>query len=167
MPDRPVLHLLVPACQTPEAYGPRMADALRAAGWTVTTQALPGGYPRVDESAILAADIAVSRLPDGALVLVDGLALPGTAGALAMDSRRLRLVALVERVLWRDPGFSADEAAALRNLEQGALALMRGIAVPAAEVAAEAGALGLAADRIVTAPADAEGAGRLAALFGS
>jgi len=167
MPDRPVLHFLVPACQAPEAYGPRMADTMRAAGWTVTAQALPGDYPRVDESAILAADIAVSRLPDGALVLVDGLALPGAAGALAMDSRRLRLVAAVDRVLWREPGLAADGAAALRNLEQGALALMRGIAVPSAEVAVEAGALGLPVERIVTAPADAGGAVRLAALFGS
>ena len=167
MPEQPVLNFLVPACQAPDAYGPRVAEALRAAGWTVTTHALPGGYPLVDPSAILAADIAVSRLPDGAAVLVDGLALPGVAAALSIDSRRLRLVALIDRLLWREPGLNADEAAARRNLEQGALALMRAVAVPDAEGAAEATALGLAPEAVRVVSPDAGAAAALAAVLRS
>lgn len=182
MPDRPALHYLVPDGRSADAYGPRFAVALHEAGWTVAAQTLPGASargdgprvdgarvagPRVDESAILAADIAVSRLPDGAWVLVDGLALPAVAGGIASDSRRLRLVALVDGLLWREPGLPADEAAALRHLEQGALALMRRVVVPSAEVAAEVAALGLADAAILVAPADRDGAGRLGALFGA
>jgi len=144
-----------------------MAEALRASGRTVTTHALPGDYPRVDQSAILAADIAVSRLPDGAVVLVDGLALPGVAAALSMDNRRLRLIALVDRLLWQEPGLGADEAAARRNLEQGALALMRVIAVPTEALAADATALGLAPGTVAVTPPDAEGVAQLAAVLRS
>lgn len=167
MPDRPALHRLSPANPPAGTYGRTFTDALRAQGWPVAETALPGSYPRVDQSAILAADIALSRLPDGAWVLVDGSALPGLAGAVAIDCRRLHLVALVERPLWREPGLTADEAAALRNLEQGALALMRRVLVPSAAVAAEVAALGLPGDAVAVAPADAEGAGRLAALVGA
>jgi len=144
-----------------------MAEALRASGWSVTTNALPGDYPRVDQSAILAADIAVSRLPDGAVVLVDGLALPGVAAALSIDNRRLRLVALVDRLLWRDPALNADEALACRNLEQGALALMRATVVPTEALATEAASLGLAREALVLAQPDAGGVAQLAAVLRS
>ncbi|MBP2311580.1 glycosyl transferase [Azospirillum soli] len=167
MPEQPALHFLVPACQAPEAYGPRIAEALRAAGWTVTTHALPGDYPLVDQSAILAADITVSRLPDGAAVLVDGLALPGIAAALSIDNRRLRFVALIERLLWRAPGLNADEAAARRNLEQGALALMRAVAAPNAEGVAEVTALGLAPEAVSVVSPDAGAVADLAAVLRS
>ncbi len=169
MPDRPVLHHLSPdpslAGRPVGTYGQTLVDALAAAGWRVAPTALPGAYPRVDQSAILAADIALSRLPDGAWVLVDGLALPGLAGGIAADNRRLRFVALVEWPLWRDPGLPADEAAALRNLEQGALALMRRVLVPSTAVAAEMTAFGLPSDAVVVISSDDDGAQRLAALL--
>ncbi|MBP2293900.1 glycosyl transferase [Azospirillum rugosum] len=165
MPDRPVLHHLSPAGRPADGYGQNLVDALAAAGWRVAETALPGAYPRVDQSAILAADIALSRLPDGAWVLVDGLALPGLAGGIALDSRRLRFVALVEQPLWRDPGLAADEAAALRNLEQGALALMRRVLVPSPAVAAEMAALGLPGNMVAVVSPDGDGALRLAALL--
>lgn len=166
MPDLPALHYLVPAGQGPDGYGHRMVEALRAAGAAITVHALPGPYPAVDPSSLLAADVAVSRLPDGALVLVDGQALPGVAAALAVDGRRLRLVGLVERLLWREPGLPADDAVVRRHLEQGALALMRGVVVPTASVAVEAATLGLAPETVAVLPADAGGAARLLDSFG-
>ncbi|MCW2235513.1 glycosyl transferase [Azospirillum canadense] len=169
MPDRPVLHHLSPdpslAGRPAGTYGQTLVDALAAGDWRVAQTALPGPYPRVDQSAILAADIALTRLPDGAWVLVDGLALPGLAGGIAADSRRLRFVALVERPLWRDPGLTADEATALRNLEQGALALMRRVLVPSPAVATEVAALGLPGESVTVVSPDGDGARRLAALL--
>lgn len=166
MPDRPVLHHLSPdpslAGWPAGTYGQTLVDALAASGWRVARTALPGAYPRVDQSAILAADIALSRLPDGAWVLVDGIALPGLAGGIAADSRRLRFVALVERPLWRDAALPVDEAAALRNLEQGALALMRRVLVPSPAVAAEMATLGLPGDAVSVVSPDNDGARRLA-----
>ncbi len=165
MPEQPALHCLIPASQSPDAYGPRMVEALRAGGRTIALHALPGDYPGVDQSAILAADIVVSRLPDGALVLVDGLALPGVAAALSIDNRRVRLVALVGGLLWRDPALDAGAAAARRNLEQGTLALMRAVAVPSDALAAEVAALGLPPARVSVAPPDAGGIARLIAAL--
>lgn len=164
MPEQTALHYLVPASLPADAYGPRLVEALRKAGWTVTAHALPGPYPRVDQSAILAADILVARLPDAARVLVDGAAVPGVAGALAMDSHRLRLVALVDDPPWREAGLEleAGEAAARRNVGQGALALMRRIATASADRAAEVAALGLPAERITVVTPDAGGAAALA-----
>lgn len=165
MPDRPALHHLSPEDGPADTYGQTLVAALAGRGWRIARTALPGPYPRVDPSAILAADIALSRLPDGAGVLLDGLALPGLAGGIAVDSRRLRFVALVERPLWRDPGLSADEAAALRHLEQGALAQMRRVLVPSPAVAAEMAALCLPGDAVSVVPADGDGVRRLAGLL--
>lgn len=158
MPEQTALHYLVPASLPADAYGPCLIEALRGVGRTVTVHALPGPYPRVDQSAILAADILVSRLPDGALVLVDGAAVPGVASALSMDSHRLRLVALVDDTAWQEAGLEAGEAAARRNVGQGALALMRLIAVVSAGRAAEVAALGLPAERVTVVAPDAAGA---------
>ncbi|QCO15104.1 glycosyl transferase [Azospirillum brasilense] len=167
MADQPALHLLLPANRAPDGYADRLALALEAQGQKVLRHALPGDYPRLDPSAVLAADIALSRLPDGTRVLVDGGALPGLAAALAMDSRRLRLVALVERLLWLEPGLTEEEAAARRHLEQGALALMRALAVPDAAAARAVAELGLATEAAVVLPPDAAAAARLGSLWGA
>ncbi|CAO3415597.1 glycosyl transferase [Azospirillum doebereinerae] len=154
-PD-PVLHALLPAVLPADAYSRRVVEALRAAGREVTVHALPGPHPQVDPSAILAADIALARLPDGAPVLLDGAALPNLAAALPIDDRRLRFVALVERLRWTDAGLEAEEAMARWHLEQGALALMRLVVVPDAAVAATVAALEVPAERVVqAAPEDA------------
>lgn len=167
MADQPALHLLLPANRAPDGYAERMALALEAQGQSLLRQALPGDYPRLDPSAVLAADIALSRLPDGARVLVDGGALPGLAAALAMDSRRLRLVALVERLLWPEPGLTEEEAAARRHLEQGALALMRAVAVPDTATARAVADLGLAPETAIVLSPDTAGAVRLGGLWGA
>lgn len=169
MADQPALHLLLPANRAPDGYAERvaLALALEGQGHNVLRHALPGDYPRLDPSAVLAADIALSRLPDGARVLVDGAALPGLAAALAMDNRRLRLVALVERLLWREPGLTAEEAAARRHLEQGALALVRAVAVPDAAAARAVADLGLVPETVVVLSPDGAGAARLDSLWGA
>ncbi|ANC90461.1 glycosyl transferase [Azospirillum humicireducens] len=159
-PQQPpaALHAVMPAELPADAYGRRMIEALRAAGAGMTVHALPGPYPQVDPSAILAADIALARLPDGARVLLDGNALFNLAASLPADDRRLRFVALVDRLHWADPALTADEAAVHRNLEQGALSLMRRIVVPDEETAAAVEALGVQPDRVLRAAADGGGA---------
>lgn len=167
MADQPALHVLFPANRAPDGYADRVALALEAQGHSLARHALPGDHPRLDPSAVLAADIALSRLPDGARVLVDGGALPGLAAALAMDSRRLRFVALVDRLLWLEPGLTEEAAAARRHLEQGALALMRAVAVPDAETAQAVTDLGLAPEAAVVLAPDTAAADRLDDLFGA
>lgn len=157
-PVEPALHVVLAANPPPDAYGRRMAEALREAGRTLVPHALPGPHPQVDPSAILAADVALARLPDGASVLLDGTALPNLAAALPVDDRRLRFVALVGRLHWTDAGLDAGEAAARRHLEQGALALMRCVAVPDGATADAVAALGVPVERILRAAPSAAGA---------
>ncbi|CBS85480.1 hypothetical protein [Azospirillum lipoferum] len=159
------LHAVMPAELPADAYGRRMIGALRDAGAGMTVHALPGPYPQVDPSAILAADIALARLPDGAPVLLDGNALFNLAASLPADERRLRFVALVDRLHWADPALTADEAAVHRNLEQGALSLMRRVVVPDDDTAAAVRALGVQPDRVVRAAADGGGAAALMAVL--
>ncbi|MFD1624755.1 glycosyl transferase [Azospirillum griseum] len=144
-----VLHAVLSSVPSPDSYALRMLAAVeRAGGPSITVHRLPGPHPQVDPSAILAAELLTPRLPDGAVVLVDALALPNLAAALAVEDRRLRLVALVDRLRWADAGDGGDgdtngAAAARRHLEQGVLALMRMIVVPDRAVADAVIALGL------------------------
>lgn len=159
------LHAVMPAELPADAYGRRMVEALRAAGAGMPVHALPGPYPQVDPSAVLAADIALARLPDGAPVLLDGNALFNLAASLPADDRRLRFVALVDRLHWADPELTAEEAAVRRNLEQGALSLMRRVVVPDDETDAAVRALGVQPGRVVRAAADGGGAAALLAVL--
>lgn len=167
MPQDPTLHVVLPASLPPDAYSRRMIEALRAAGRGMTLHALPGPHPQVDPSAILAADIALSRLPDGAAVLLDGTALANLAAALPLDDRRLRFTALLERLHWTDGDLTPEEATARRHLEQGALALMRRVVVPDESVAAAVAALGIPRERVIRAQAvEADARALLAGLPG-
>jgi hypothetical protein len=158
------LHAVVPSARSADSYALRMIAALdRAMGTATALHRLPGRHPQLDPSTIFAAELLLSRLPDGAVALIDGTTLPTLAAALPLDDRRLRLVALVERLRWTEPGLSAEEAAAHRHIEQGALALMRVIVAPTAAVAAEVIALGVAPDSVLRATADETGARALLA----
>lgn len=167
VPRDSTLHVVLPASLPPDAYSRRMIEALRAAGLGMTLHALPGPHPQVDPSAILAADIALSRLPDGAAVLLDGTALANLAASLPLDDRRLCFTALLERLHWTDADLTPEEATARRHLEQGALALMRRIVVPDESVAAAVAALGIPPERVTRAQAvEADARALLAGLPG-
>ena len=51
----------------------RVRHGLAAAGWAVHVHAVPGSWPRPDAPSYAALAGAVGRIPDGAVVLVDGL----------------------------------------------------------------------------------------------
>lgn len=61
-------------------YNRRMADGLRALGHTVQVTELAGRFPDPDQAAIYAARTAWAGIPDGAVPLIDGLALPAFDG---------------------------------------------------------------------------------------
>lgn len=93
-------------------YDRRVCDGLAAAGWTVRERPVAGAWPRPtpDERAELARLLAT--LPDGALVLVDGLVGSAAPDALAPHARRLRLVLLIHMPLFDDGEAAALAAAA-------------------------------------------------------
>ncbi len=81
------------------AYDRRIARGLAAAGWTVHLHEVAGSWPRPDARSLDDLTATVRRIPDGALVLLDGLVASPAPGALTPEAGRLRLVALVHMAL--------------------------------------------------------------------
>ena len=100
------VHIVVPAgIDDParpsggNAYDRRVCRGLAAAGWTVHVHEVPGSWPWPDAPSYAALADALSRIPDRALVLVDGLVASPAPEVLVPESSRLRLVALVHMPL--------------------------------------------------------------------
>ncbi len=108
-------------------YDRRMLAALAARGWRVRVHALDASFPQPTEAAVGAAAATLAALPDGARVVVDGLALAGLAEVLAAEAARLRLVALVHHPLALETGLAVAVREALRRAETAALAAVRGV----------------------------------------
>jgi glycosyltransferase involved in cell wall biosynthesis len=81
------------------AYDRRIASGLTAAGWTVHLHEVPGSWPRRDVQSLAALAAALGGIPDGALVLLDGLVASPAPEVLSSEARRLRLVVLVHMPL--------------------------------------------------------------------
>ena len=100
------VHIVVPAgIDDParpsggNAYDRRVCNGLADAGWTVHVHEVPGSWPWPDARSHAALADALSRIPDRALVLVDGLVASPAPEVLVPESTRLRLVALVHMPL--------------------------------------------------------------------
>ena len=102
------------------SYDRRVCRELAALGWTVNEYAVPGAWPLPGEAALAALARAVGRIPDGAVVLLDGLIASTAPEALVPHARRLRQVVLVHMPLGHRP--PAGEAGAVRGREREVLA---------------------------------------------
>jgi glycosyltransferase involved in cell wall biosynthesis len=96
------------------AYDRRVARGLADAGWSVREHAVRGAWPQPDGTARRALAGTLAALPDGALVLLDGLVASAVPAELAPHADRLRLVMLVHMPL-------GDVDVALRSDERQAL----------------------------------------------
>src|SRR3954454_8603802 len=81
------------------AYDRRVCRGLAALGWAVHEHAVPGAWPRRGAAGDAALASAVAGMPDGAVVLVDGLIASAAPDALVPHARRLRQVAPVHMAL--------------------------------------------------------------------
>jgi glycosyltransferase involved in cell wall biosynthesis len=77
----------------------RVRGGLAAAGWAVHVHEVAGSWPLPDAAAYAALGDAISQIPDGAVVLLDGLVASAAPEVLAPEAHRLRLVALVHMPL--------------------------------------------------------------------
>jgi glycosyltransferase involved in cell wall biosynthesis len=84
------------------AYDRRVARGLAAAGWTVHVHQAPGAWPWPDAESLGALAGALGGIPDGAVVLLDGLVASRAPEPLARESGRLRIVVLVHMPLGQD-----------------------------------------------------------------
>jgi glycosyltransferase involved in cell wall biosynthesis len=101
-------------------YDRRVCQELAALGWTVHDHAVPGAWPRAGEAAHAALSRAVARIPEGAVVLLDGLVASRAPETLVPQAGRLRQVVLVHMPLGHRP--PEDEAGAVRARERDVLA---------------------------------------------
>ena len=81
------------------AYDRRVCDGLAAIGWSVRERAVPGSWPCPDASACATLTGVIAGIPDGAVVLLDGLIASTVPEVLVPQARRLRLVVLVHMSL--------------------------------------------------------------------
>ena len=101
-------------------YDGRVCGGLRSLGWSVHEHAVPGSWPRADATSFAALARAVERIPDGAVVLLDGLVASTAPEVLVAEARRLRLVVLVHMPLGDRP--AADRADDVLRREREVLA---------------------------------------------
>jgi len=117
-------------------YDKRVMEELRTAGWRVGHLAWPASFPfpsPADEAAVTAS-LAACR--DGALVVIDGLALGVLPKLAEAEAERLRLVALVHHPLALESGLSPDTAQRLAASERQALIHVRAVIVTSKMTAA-------------------------------
>ncbi|MFS4108717.1 glycosyltransferase family 4 protein [Streptomyces sp. PD-S100-1] len=103
------------------AYDRRVSLDLPGFGWQVRPHPVPGDWPRPGDRA--RADLArtLRELPDGAVVLLDGLVACGVPEIVVPESERLRLAVLVHLPLGDETGLDAAVAAELDARERQVL----------------------------------------------
>ena len=80
-------------------YDRRVCQGLAELGWSVQLQPVAGSWPHPDAEAHAALANALERIPDGAVVLIDGLVASTAPQLLVPQADRLRLVTLVHMPL--------------------------------------------------------------------
>lgn len=158
-------HFVLPGSpETPTGgfvYDRSMIAALGRAGRLAGVHVLPGAFPDPSTPARAAADRMIAALPDGARLIVDGLALTPLAAIFAAHGNRLSIVALVHHPLADETGLSAAERCRLHAGEIRALALTKGVLVTSAHTAARLAAFDVPPERIrVVRPGTAQPRGR-------
>ncbi|MGH3905389.1 MAG: glycosyltransferase family 4 protein [Pseudonocardiaceae bacterium] len=122
------VHVVVPsdiddvaAASGGNEYDRRVCRGLPATGWAVHELAVTGAWPRPDTAARASLARALSTVPDGAVVLVDGLVACGVPDVVVPEAGRLRLVVLVHLPLGDEAGLAPAAAAELAALERETL----------------------------------------------
>jgi glycosyltransferase involved in cell wall biosynthesis len=105
-------------------YDREVCRALSSIGWSMRKCPVPGAWPRRDAASLAALAEVVQRIPDDAIMLVDGLIASTAPEVLVPHARRLRFVVLVHMLLGHRAG---DAPGDTRTRELSALSA--GVAV--------------------------------------
>lgn len=129
-------------------YDARIAEALRARGCRVEVVGLEGRFPVPDDLARRSMTRALAALPDGARVVIDGLAMGGLPEVIARHADRLAIIALVHHPLADETGLDEATRRSLLDSETRALALARRVIVTSRFTARGLGRFGVAPERL-------------------
>lgn len=110
-------------------YGRRIVEACRSLGASVTVLALPNGYPVPDEDNLARTEQILAAIPDGSLVVFDGLAYSAVPELVTRHAQRLRFVALVHHPLADETGASCEDRRRLFDSEKTSLSHARAVIV--------------------------------------
>ncbi len=130
------------------AYGRRMAEGLRALGWTVAPCLLDASFPDPTQAALARADAAIGSLPEGMRVIADGLAFGAMPALAERHARRLRWIALVHHPLAFETGLSEARRLALTDSETRALASARAVVATSTATARALRRFGVPAEKL-------------------
>ena len=97
------------------AYDRHLCRGLTSIGWSVQEHAVPGSWPRPDTASLAALAGVVQRIPDDAVVLLDGLVASTAPEVLVPQAGRLRLVVLVHMPLGHRPANGGADDARMRE----------------------------------------------------
>jgi glycosyltransferase involved in cell wall biosynthesis len=111
-------------------YDRHVCKGLPALGWSVHEHALPGFWVRPNAASFAALAEVVGRIPDDAVVLLDGLVASTAPEVLVPQAHRLRLVVLVHMPLGHRP--AADGAGNARTREREVLSAAAAIVTTSA-----------------------------------
>jgi glycosyltransferase involved in cell wall biosynthesis len=140
------------------AYDRRVCRELAAVGWAVHEHPIAGAWPRPNAAGHAALARALRRIPDGSVVLLDGLIASAAPEALVPQARRLRQVVLVHMPLGHRP--PDDEADAVRAREREVLTAAAAVVTTSAWSRRRLGELyALPADRVHVAEPGVDAAG--------
>lgn len=121
-----VVHVIVPeGIDDPgrpsggNAYDRRICRGLGTIGWAVDEHAVPGSWPWPDQAARATLARVLWDIPNGDVVLVDGLVASTVPEVLVPEATRLRLVVLVHMPL--GDGRAGDQVGAARTKERAVL----------------------------------------------
>ncbi|MFL1405360.1 glycosyltransferase [Marinobacter sp. M1N3S26] len=129
-------------------YVREVVEGLIRLGQPVNLQGVPGRFPRVDQPARDALDGALSRLPDGTTVIIDGLALGGCPEAAEQHRHRLHLVALVHHPLADETGLGEADRQHFLATERRALAAVHRVITTSDTTARGLGRFNVPASRV-------------------
>ncbi|BAL90310.1 putative glycosyltransferase [Actinoplanes missouriensis 431] len=116
-------------------YDREVLNRLAKGPFTVRETAVPGTWPRPEPAARQAVAEALSTVPDGETVLLDGLVACAIPDVLEPHATRLRLAILVHLPLSDETGLSTPEAAELQALEKRSLHLAATVIATSTEAA--------------------------------
>jgi glycosyltransferase involved in cell wall biosynthesis len=97
------------------AYDRHVCRGLASSGWSVREHAVPGFWSRPDGASFAALDGVAQRIPDDAVVVLDGLVASTAPEVLLPQARRLRLVVLVHMPLGHRPADGRADDARMRE----------------------------------------------------